>query len=280
MDASGYFATARERYQIKLRREAGQPFPWTDDPVFQKYRFCHVHREDDRTTKWLREHVRDPLSKIGNKLRIVESILIFRWFNRVETGEFVEDLLISGWNTEEARSRLADVRPIVTGAYMIKTEYGMNKLDGVLYLIEKALPKLPRMIEHWGTTLEEPTDDLTLISGIGRFLAYEIVTDLRWTPVLNQATDVMKWANAGPGCAHGLGLVYNNEKWQWNRAKEEHRAEMNTFMQELLVMSQDPANWPAEWPQWEMRTVEHWACEFFKWHTGHEGKRLKRRFRE
>ncbi len=58
-----FFATARERYRILLRRRARQPWPWTSDRIFRENRFCNVFREDDRTTQWFREHLRDPLSE-------------------------------------------------------------------------------------------------------------------------------------------------------------------------------------------------------------------------
>ena len=56
-----YFELAREREQIRRRRLAGNPPPWTADPVLQRWRICNVRREDDRTTMWFREHVRDRL---------------------------------------------------------------------------------------------------------------------------------------------------------------------------------------------------------------------------
>jgi hypothetical protein len=43
-----FFAYARERYWIKLRRDQGLPAPWTTDPILQQYRFCNVFRADDR----------------------------------------------------------------------------------------------------------------------------------------------------------------------------------------------------------------------------------------
>ena len=55
-----YFRTARERYNIYLSRVANDPPPWTEDPIFQKYKFCNVFREHDRVTIWLRENWREP----------------------------------------------------------------------------------------------------------------------------------------------------------------------------------------------------------------------------
>ena len=46
-----FFDWCIEREAIRVRREAGQPSPWSQDPVFQKGRFLNVFREDDKGTK-------------------------------------------------------------------------------------------------------------------------------------------------------------------------------------------------------------------------------------
>jgi hypothetical protein len=53
-------AFAIEREAIRLRKEAGQSLPWTDDPILASGHFCNVHRENDRGTRWITEHWRDP----------------------------------------------------------------------------------------------------------------------------------------------------------------------------------------------------------------------------
>jgi len=50
----------REREKVRIRKEAGEPKPWSPDWVFQQIYFCNVHREDDRVTRWLREHWNNP----------------------------------------------------------------------------------------------------------------------------------------------------------------------------------------------------------------------------
>ena len=52
------FYWVAERERIRVRKESGQPFPWTDDPILATYRFCNVRREDDRVTIWVRTHRR------------------------------------------------------------------------------------------------------------------------------------------------------------------------------------------------------------------------------
>jgi hypothetical protein len=58
---ANFFRFARERYKIKLAKDAGKPAPWTKDPVLATAYFCNVFREDDRTTVWFREEVRNKL---------------------------------------------------------------------------------------------------------------------------------------------------------------------------------------------------------------------------
>lgn len=270
-----FFSLARERYSIKLRRESGAPPPWTEDPVFQEWRFCNVHREDDRTTIWFRENVRQHL----DGLQLIEATVAFRWFNAVSTGERILDLLLHGWDSDEAKRRLAGVKPIVTGAYKIGSPTGMPKLDGILQNIDVARRQLPYRSKWWGKSLRSAWNELRDLPFLGGFLAYEPISDLRWTPVLNQATDIMTWAHAGPGCARGLGFVTTGQMHIYNFNSREDQSSMREVMQELLRLSRDPMNWPADWPAWEMREVEHWCCETAKYVQGRAGIRLKRRYK-
>src|SRR4051794_12814436 len=43
----------KERESIRLKKEAGQPKPWTIDPILQQYRFCNVIRIEDKVSQWL-----------------------------------------------------------------------------------------------------------------------------------------------------------------------------------------------------------------------------------
>lgn len=59
-DYSPLWAWIRAREAIRLKKEAGAPPPWIEDPILATYRFCNVRREDDLVTRWVRSHVRDP----------------------------------------------------------------------------------------------------------------------------------------------------------------------------------------------------------------------------
>jgi len=275
-----FFETARERYAIKLMRDQQFPKPWTEDPAFLGYRFCNVFREDDTTTQWIRRTI----TPAGYGEAYVGAIIIARWFNRIETLEkllappqdshYWQENLLYCWSqpghwrdwTDKMRKRLVDVKPLVTGAYIIKTPNGKNKLEGLLWCFENILPnnkQLTSIFREEGHTLEEATKLLTTFPFLGPFMAYEIVTDLNQT-IMADAPDKYEWANPGPGCTRGIGRVAVGVPDFFSRGNKKDLAEMLQLMQEILLNSHDDDLWPAEWPEWDMRTVEHWLCEFDK----------------
>jgi hypothetical protein len=278
--AKEFFTYARERYQVKLNKEAGRPKPWTADPILQQYRFCNVFREDDTTTRWIRERITH--ESYGNQL--VGAMVIARWFNRVETLElllpyhrpvpaFRADLFAhwsrsyKGWR-DDMVTRLQDVKPLVTGAYMVKTPAGAPKLEGVLWALGELLPDavdIYNVLSQPGFSLEHATNLLATYPYLGPFMAYEIITDLRHTPVLSTAPDIMTWANPGPGAARGLARVLGLSLDHYNRHSRADVVAMNGGMRHLLALSRVESHWPAQWPKWEMRDVEHTLCEFDKY---------------
>jgi hypothetical protein len=272
--AVAFFALARERESIRRKRLAGEPPPWTDDPVLRAWRFTNVHRENDKTTIWFRENIREKTSG----LRLVEATLIFRWFNYIETGERIKDLLLDGWDGNEVRRRLTGVGKIITGAYMVRTPFGITKLEALIQLIDHALPLLPPMVDGWGDSLACAWEDLTSIPYMGNFTSGEVVIDLRYTPILSGAKDINTWTVAGPGAAKGLSLVCAGTPDGFDYTDKLDQIVMLDIMCELLEMSKKPEHWPTEWQPWELHECEMWACEWAKYQSAKAGNRLKRKF--
>lgn len=345
-----FFAYARERHAIYLRRKNEQQFergvspvvdkimdatlagPWTMDPILQQYRFTNVFREFDRTTIWYRENVRE-------KLPIEQMLLatvVFRWFNRIRTGEAIfsgldpdtQDLPTSPWRGMLYHDDVNILRqvilahcgdgPYVTGAYIIKTPDGYNKLNGVLQCIEwfmeqehkidsgkdEVLVGWQQATQTWidypgDVSLRQAWDWLRQFPYLGDFMAYEIVTDLRWS-LLSEAPDIMTWANPGPGATRGIGRVFYDEKNKFNQHRD--KPFLIESMQYLLEASRGSGHWPQRvpgtgwshncnfedvfpadetaWPSWEMRDVEHTLCEFDKYERVRTGEGTPRgRFR-
>lgn len=261
--AGEFFALARERYNILLRRREGQPRPWTSDDILRQFKFCNVFREDDATTIWIKENIRDPLREDGFAM---PAMAVCRWFNRIGTLEVLRPMLLERrWDSVQARELLKDVSPLVTAAYLVSSPRGMTKLDGLLWAIDQAhVPLAQRgasMVRSSRPhTIEETTEYLARFNNMGDFLAYEVASDLVHTKLLANAPDIMTWANPGPGATRGISRLVNNDL-----GKPLSRGGGIEVMRELLRLSQDPENWPAEWPSWTMREVEHTLCEFDKY---------------
>lgn len=293
MDPSPFFDYARERYQILLRRRAGQRVGmgyYTADPILQTYRFCNIFREDDTTTLWMKSHVRETVAPKDLLLATV----IFRWFNRIRTGEAIfqqKDLLggDTAWSMLREEGSVDPLRhairqycedgPYVTGSYIIKTPDGMSKLDGVLWCVEQFMARSAMIEDDCPLDQRELSQYLVRTAGtdgqmcleqlwhwlrqfpyMGDFMAYEVVTDMRHTSLMERASDIDTWANPGPGAMRGLNRLHGRDL-KFRQPKVRFLEEM----QVLLFIGQDRELWPGDWPSWEMREVEHTLCEFDKY---------------
>ena len=281
-----FFAYAKERERVRLAKESGASRPWTIDTALGQFRFCNVYREDDRTTRWITENIREPVDKT-DPLGLPLAMTIANFINRIESLDLVKDLIVEGYHVNRARfhERLKDVNPVVTGAYVIHSEIGMPKLEGCMFIFDwyskSGWEELAKSIEPGKTTLEEVHKWLMEVKNVGAFMAYEIVTALRHTSLLRDAPDILTWASPGPGAARGLDWLYRDEadRKPFSYGSKKQRAIMNEEMQKILAASRDPANWPNQDRPWEMREVEHTLCEYDKWcRVTHGGKRMKRRY--
>lgn len=264
-----FFKTARERYLMLERRRAGHPPPWTADEVFGEYRFCNVFREDDKVTTWFRENIRTPLGY--DHVRQLRAAVAFRWFNKIETGELLKPFLLGTWDTEEVRSRLGGRvwagLPILNGAYMIKSPPGKNKVDGLLECIDKVFQSTDTLV-YWAketNKLEALHRELCEFDYLGPFMAYQIVCDLRFTPLLANAVDVDTWTAPGPGSARGMGRIMHANPLAYRYSSKRDIPVLIERMQDLLLYSRNSTYWPKGWPKWELSTVQHWLCEYDKY---------------
>jgi len=278
MSALDFFRFANLREHIRIAKETGAPqFMWTQDPILQKFRFCNVFREDDKTTRFFRDTVRDPLRDSDS---VLLATIAWRWFNRIETCQLVP---LEVWRRFDLDALEEILRPVqnstqalVTGAYMVKTPLRVDKLTGILACLRHAKTLERGMIQtaRVGCWLEGVHNALMEVPYLGRFMAYEIVTDLRHTTLLDRATDIMTWASAGPGALRGLEWVLDEKSPTYGTARAQDWA--LDRMRWLLAISDGQWDWPKR--PWEMREVEHTLCEYDKYRRGQSGERLKRNY--
>jgi hypothetical protein len=169
----------------------------------------------------------------------------------------------------------------VTGAYLITSKPGMDKLAGMCSIVEdfyiyKDLGGYGwkeiafECLEHGGN-LENVWKWLKEVPFQGPFHAYEVVTDLRHTALLDNAPDINTWANAGPGAHRGLARLHGRPLNSRVKA-----AQACAEMQELLRLSS--VYWPNNeyYPLLEMREIEHTLCEYDKYLRVYESNGKKR----
>src|SRR5690242_16516522 len=84
-----YWTFAAERQHIFEARLAGEPAPWTDDPILSEYRFCNAFRAADRVSQHLIQH-----AAYGNPDADADDlflrVVLHRLFCRTTTWELLE----------------------------------------------------------------------------------------------------------------------------------------------------------------------------------------------
>ena len=249
-----FFYWVHERTSIQEKKDRGDPWPWTDDLIFREFKFTNAYRERDRTTVWFRKNIRDPLTW---KPEVYMATVIFRWFNLIETGEtLMRHKLHINWDPQKAYDVIIPQKKWVTGAYMIKSPTGKNKVRGICETITTVWNDRHKFIDRcpW-RSLQSMNDFLEGSPFLGPFLSYELVTDLRHTFIGSKAFDIDVWANAGPGAMRGLNRIYGREL-NYTSKKHNWCAEMR----ELLNIARAEHHL-----DFEMREVEHSLCEFDKY---------------
>jgi hypothetical protein len=278
MYASALWYWMAERHKIYLKKRDGAEPPWTKDPILQEYRFCNVFRELDTVTVWIRENIREVYPQHKN---LWFMLAIARTFNWPPT---LYKLMYAGlWNRNtwewQAVADLLDEQmsmgqKVYTGAYMIRAEsdpsnpwYNKTKQE---YIAGCVLGNLWQDRKHislaleqkgFSTSLQEAHSMFMGYHGWGPFMAYELVTDLRHTRYLENASDIMTWANAGPGALRGLNRLRGVDP-KTPMSQEEANREMFVLLQlanmnEELVFTLDHVI--------EMRDIEHSLCEVDKY---------------
>jgi len=255
----------KERHRIYLRRQKGLPGPWTDDHVLQTEFFTNPYRENDKTTVWFRENIRE---RLRDSPEVVFATICFRWFNYIPTGELlIKHNLLDRWHVRRCISALQDQSKIFTGAYLIKSPTGMPKLDGICECVQnlwRDRQVLCSRIAEDGT-LEGSHALLKAYPYQGPFMSYEIITDLRHTYLLQNAEDINTWANPGPGCRRGLirmagGVPPKNKLGRIKRTGTPLPSDYRNTMTTLLTTARKKTKMKLE-----MREIEHSLCEWDKY---------------
>lgn len=262
-----FFAYMNERERIRLKKESGAPWPWTDDPILRSFSFTNVDREDDKTTRWLRQNWTVPNEHKPLDVQLM-NIATFRYFCTIEfaTALGYQDEFQPEKIKALAKSMKARGLKVFTGAFVI-TNQGISapKEEVVVDIFLKGLHDVRhKVIEVAQTTKswEKTADVVRAVQGYGGsgFMAKELLVDCYHTPILRGCVDRNTWTPAGPGARRGLNRLYGRET---EKALNERQALKE--MLELFALREQYLEPHVDLRKIDLHGVQFSLCEFDKY---------------
>lgn len=294
--AADFFGFMTERERIRLRREAGSPPPWTEDPILSAYKFTNVHRHHDRTSRELIEDFYSYQQASGYEREdVLLNCTLFRYFGTIEFARAI------GWQNSVlfcpervksiAKARLEEGLRVFTGAYVI-TNQGISApkqnvvVDYFIGGLIKAMPGLIKVVEDTGRW-EDLIACMRGIVGFGGtgFMAKEVVLDTMytgfWGPVNGDGfsfpADWWFYTPVGPGALRGAARVLGRDdpKASGFKVTEKHAS---SVIRDLYDFQGD--YWPKKWAKLAPHDIQFQLCEFDKYERVRLGQgRPRSRFR-
>lgn len=208
-----YWQFAHERQTIYFRRLDCERPPWTTDHILSNYRFTNVYRASDRVSQYLIKHIiyREDLPK--DPANVVFRILLFKLFNRIETWELLTGQI--GETTladrplpliEETLTRAFEAgHRLYSAAYIIPN----SRHQGSAYKHQTHLALIQKMMDDNvadrladAGSMKAGFELLRSYPGIGDFLAYQFITDINYSDIVDFSES--EFVCAGPGAREGL----------------------------------------------------------------------------
>lgn len=208
-----YWYFACERQNIFWKKINGESLPWTDDPILQKYKFCNSYRVNDRVSQYLLKNVIYNGKKYSDETMLFR-ILLFKLFNKESTWELLlnnfEDITLKSFSIKEyskvLENAISNGIKIYNDAYIscaTKAFGCARKHDNHLALLKKMFieDKMQNKIVNC-KTMEEAFNIIKGYPLIGNFMAYQLVTDINYSEVVNWKED--EFTIAVPGSLRGI----------------------------------------------------------------------------
>jgi hypothetical protein len=217
-DLYWYFASERQR--VFERRVAGEPGPWTDDPILQEFKFCNVFRAADRVSQYMIRDVcyhGEPCTPEDRLFQIVA----FRTFSKTATWQAVRDVLgryptLDDLADSSFTRALDHARSLngglYTGAFILcaTDAYGQSakhhnhvELFRHMFLHDQLGGKLLE-----AKSLREVYSLLHGFPLMGDFMSYQTTIDLNYSGLVGYSEN--EFTQAGPGALRGIRKVFDS----------------------------------------------------------------------
>ena len=215
-----YWYYASERQSMFERRIAGEPGPWTSDPILREFKFCNVFRAADRVSQYMIRDVCYHGEPCTDEDRLFQ-ITAFRTFSKTATWDTVHDILgryptlddladgSFGRALDQARERNGG---LYTGAFILcaTDAYGQSSKH------RNHVELFRHMFLHdqLGARLLE-AESLRAVYGLlhgyplmGDFMSYQTAIDLNYSAQIGFSEN--DFTQAGPGALRGMKKCFED----------------------------------------------------------------------
>ncbi len=215
-----YWYYASERQRMFERRTAGEPGPWTGDPILREFKFCNVFRAADRVSQYMIRDVCYHGEPCTDEDRLFQ-ITAFRTFSKTATWATVRDILgryptLDDLADGSFANALDTARQrnggLYTGAFVLcaTDAYGQSskhrnhvELFRHMFLHDQLAA---RALE--ARSLREV---YTLLHGyplMGDFMSYQTTIDLNYSALIGYSEN--DFTQAGPGALRGIRKCFED----------------------------------------------------------------------
>lgn len=212
-----YWYFAYERQNIFYKKLEGVEPPWTKDEILNTYKFCNSYRVNDRVSQYLLKNVIYNGKNYSDRDMLFR-IVLFKLFNKEETWQlFIDnfsDVTLANFDKEKYSKVIEDAKnsgiKIYNDAYIscANKVFGYDKKhDNHLALLDKMfnIDKIDDKILN-AKSMKEAFDIIKSYPLIGNFMAYQLVTDINYSNIVNFKED--EFTVAGPGSIRGIDKCF------------------------------------------------------------------------
>ena len=213
-----FWRFAAERQSIFFKKTETVNPPWTNDPVLARYKFTNVYRASDRVSQYLIRHVIYKGDQSPEEVSF--RTILFRFFNKIETWERLLERFgqISGRDFSVARYDATLTDALLSGKRIYSAAYIMpsgissfghrrkhrNHLELLGLMMRDEVPKFIST----APSMKHVFEILCSYPMIGRFLGYQLATDLNYSEFCGFSE--MEFVMPGPGALDGIHKCFSN----------------------------------------------------------------------
>ena len=195
---------------------------WTEDTIFQNYKFTNVYRSLDRVSQYLINNVIYERRDFSEE-EVLFRILFFKLFNKIETWELFKkeygyidnSLIYERWSELDnfVINKLNENYSLFSNAYVLSTAVKDEKYHHRKYLLSYKKYIFDNFDNFVNVnSLEELFGKFISIPYIGNFLAMQFTIDCNYSEVFSFNEN--EFIIPGPGALRGIDRCFEGQKTQ------------------------------------------------------------------